>query len=163
MMIPARRLAAALAVAASSLLSLAPGASANDLDPRFEAVGLAGATPLTDQGMEGSRGGGFATGLSGWLLSFLQGVDDRSMTAAAPAGARGSFGSFLPALLAGLPAINLVAAQLDDQPTVMRIGTAAQSLGCGNGLSCPVGMSVSLYADNNAPAGSFALNLDITH
>ncbi len=163
MMIPARKLAVAFIAAASGLLSLAPVASAEDLDPQFEAVGLAGATRLTDQGMEGSRGGGFATGLSGLLLSLLPGVDGRSMTAAAPAGARGSLGGFLPALLEGLPAINLVAAQLDDQPTVMRIGTGAQSLGCGNGLSCPVGMSVSLYANNSAPAGRFALNLDIAH
>jgi hypothetical protein len=163
MMIPARKLAAALAVAASGLLSLAPVASADDLNPQFEAVGLAGATPLADRSMDGSRGGGFATGLSGWLLSLLPGVDGSSTTAAASAGARGSPGSFLPALLEGLPAINLVAAQLNDQPTVMRIGTAAQSLGCGNGLSCPVGMNVSLYANNNAPAGSLSLNLDITH
>jgi hypothetical protein len=163
MLIPARKLAVALIACASGLLSVAPFASADDVSPQFKAVGLENAKPLTDQSMSQSRGGGFATGLSGLLYGLMPRAGNAATPGSAPSSARDSLGSFFPAFLEGLPAINLVAAELNDQPTVMRIGTAPQSLGCGNGLTCPAGMMVSLYANNNAPAGSLALNLNIAH
>lgn len=162
MLIPARKLALAAIACASGLFLIAPAASADEVGALFEAAGLASVTPLTDQSMSQLRGGGFETALSGLLFGLLEQSDSASMAGAAPSGARGALESFFPAFLDELPSINLVAAELDDQPTVMRIGTAAQSLGCGNGLSCPAGMTVSLYANNNAPAGSLSLNLNLT-
>lgn len=163
MLIPARKLAIAVIACATGLSAIAPAASADEVGALFEAAGLADATPLTDPSMSQLRGGGFETALSGLLFGLLQQSDGASMAGATPSGERGVLESFFPAFLDELPAINLVAAELNDQPTVMRIGIAPQSLGCGNGLSCPAGMSVSLYANNAAPAGDLAVNLTITH
>jgi hypothetical protein len=163
MLIPARKLAIAVIACALGLFLIAPAASADEVGALFEAAGLASTTPLTDQSMSQLRGGGFETALSGLLFGLLEQSDGASVAGATPSGAHGVLESFFPAFLDELPAINLVAAELNDQPTVMRIGTVPQSLGCGNGLSCPVGMSVSLYADNNASAGSLLLNLNVTH
>ena len=163
MLIPAPKFAAALIAAASCLFAILPVASADEIAPPFEAVGLASATPLTDQAMSQMRGAGFETALSGLLFALFTQSGDGSMARSTASGTQGVLESFFPTFLEELPAINLVTAELNDQPVVMRIGFGPQSLGCGNGLSCPAGTSVSLYANNNAPAGNLSLNLDITH
>lgn len=162
MLLPARKLAMAFVASAAGFFAVAPAASADEIGARFETVGLADATLLTDQSMSQLRGGGFETALAGLLFGLLQQSDGAAMARSAAGGAQSALEGFFPAFLDELPAINLVAAELNDQPTVMRIGTGPQSLGCGNGLSCPAGTDVSLYANNNAPAGSLTLNLNIT-
>jgi len=163
MLIPARKLVMVIVACAASLLSVASVASADDAGSQFEAVGLAGASPLQDTQMSELRGAGFATGLSAVLFSLMPRSDAASAPGAALSGGLGSSGNFLPTLLSGLPSINLVAAELNDQPTVMMIGTTPQSLSCGSGIACPTGTTVYLYANSNAPSGSLSLNVSISH
>jgi hypothetical protein len=162
MLIPARKLVMTMIACASGLLSVMSVARADDVSPQFEAVGVVAASPLPDDQMGELRGTGFADFLPAVLAGLVPRNDNAAASGLPLANGLGSIVSFLPALLDSLPPINLVAAQLNDQPTVMLIGTGPLSLGCGNGLSCPAGTTVSLYANNNAPAGSFSLNLALT-
>jgi len=163
MLTPARKLAAIAIACAASLLSVAPVASGSELGAQFEAAGLGDAHPLSDSQMSRFRGTGFATGLSSSVFSLLSQGHGISGPNPAASNGPGSFGDFLAALFGGLPPINLVAAELNDQPTVMLIGTAAQSLSCGSGITCPAGMTIYLSANNQLPPGALSLNLAITH
>jgi len=163
MLFPAGKLLTPLMVVAVALISALPVASADEVDPRFAAVGLTGASPLPDSQMGEARGAGFEMGLFAALFGLMPPGDGHALPGRAPSSGLGSFAEFLSAFLDGLPPINLVAAEINDQPTVMRIGTTPQSLGCGNGLTCPAGTSVFLSASNAAPSGSLSLNVEITH
>jgi len=160
---PAGKLLMALMAVAVCLISALSVASADEADPRFDAVGLTGASPLPDSQMNEERGAGFATGLPAALFGLMPPADGGSPPGRASSSGLGSFADFLSAFVGGLPPINLVAAELNDQPTVMRIGTTPQSLGCGNGLTCPVGTTVFLSASNIAPPGNLSLKLSLTH
>ncbi|HWA43744.1 MAG TPA: hypothetical protein VHA10_11075 [Hypericibacter adhaerens] len=159
MSLPARKLAVAFAAFVSSLFSAAALASAGEPSSPFAAAGLAEEQPLSDREMTALRGGGFVADLSAALQAGMNGGG--LVPQAIGAGNRSGAGDWLSALFGGLPAVNLVAAQLNDQPTVMRIGIGPQSLGCGNGLSCPAGMIVDLAASNSGAAGDLSLNIAV--
>ena len=75
----------------------------------------------------------------------------------------GLFGSAFLAFLNSLPPGNTVKAQLNDQTGFRTSTTMPVILSCGNGITCPAGMTVNLSANNNAPSGSVSVHLTITH
>jgi hypothetical protein len=76
----------------------------------------------------------------------------------------GLLSSFIQNLLAALPPGNTVSAKLNQQAEVTLNGTGPQSLSCGNGITCPAGTTVNLFANNNAPSGSVSVvHLSISH
>jgi hypothetical protein len=160
---PAAKLLIPLMAVVVALISALPVASADEVDPRFAAVGLTGASPLPDSQMDEARGAGFDTGLFAALFGLMPTGDGHALPGRAPSSGLGSFAELLSAFVDGLPPINLVAAEINDQPTVMLIGSAPQSLGCGSGISCPAGTTIYLSANNSLPPGGLSLDFTITH
>jgi hypothetical protein len=74
----------------------------------------------------------------------------------------GTFGSALLAFLNSLPPGNTVKAQLNDQTGFRTSTTMPVVLSCGNGITCPAGMTVNLSANNNAPTGSVSVSVTRT-
>lgn len=74
----------------------------------------------------------------------------------------GIFGSAFQAFLNSLPPGNTVKAQLNDQTGFRTSTTMPVTLSCGNGITCPAGMTVNLSANNNAPSGNVTVSVTRT-
>ena len=158
MLVPART--SALLGIASALIAISTPSRADDALLRPDSIGLADAVPLADPEMAELRGTGFLGGITQGLLGSLTPAGRTALANATPATLNALTG-FLPTLLSVLPPGNTVSAQLGNQAVVTFNGAGPQSLGCGAGLTCGGGTSVSLSSSTNPTSASVSISFTL--
>jgi hypothetical protein len=155
MLVPARKLACV--AIAGSLTFVSSHCLADNVVLSADRIGLSDAVALTEQEMGDLRGTGFVGALAQGLLGTLTPTAEAALAGSSQSTLNALTG-FLPGLLGALPPGNTVSAQIGDQPTVTLSGTEPLSLGCGNGLSCAPGTSLSLSSSGNPPTAHASIS-----
>ncbi|MGH6881742.1 hypothetical protein [Hypericibacter sp.] len=123
-------------------------------------IGLGDAVALNDREMGDLRGTGFLGALTQGLLGTLT-PTARTALANGSQSTLNALTGFIPTLLSVLPPGNTVSAQIGTGPPVTQNGTGPQSLGCGNGITCGPGTSVSLSSSNNPASASASISFTL--
>lgn len=123
-------------------------------------IGLGDAVALNDREMGDLRGTGFLGALTQGMLGTLTPAA-RTALANGSQSTLNALTGFIPTLLSVLPPGNTVSVQIGTGDPVTRNGTGPLSLGCGNGVTCGPGTSVSLSSSGDPASASASLGFSL--